>query len=226
MELHLNELLENNKEIDIVCLSETFVQRGHEQMANLSGFYLAAFYSRQSKQKRGGVYIFITKGLQYKQVNFNNEYSVDKHFECCAIELISQNMFIICLYRIPDSNCELFFTKLETLLHRIIYKYKNKKVVVAGDLNIDTVQSNKQESRRLIDLTQNYCLNLHIQNPTRKSSCIDHIISNMNYATGELLHLDISDHNTAQLLNIPTAHKETPLLEYFIHKRDYSVEYL
>lgn len=152
LEINLNELSGKNKGVDIICLSETFIQKGHEQMANVSGYFLAASYSRQKTQKRGGVCILIKRGFKCRQVNFNNEYSVDNHFECCAIELISQNMLIICLYRTPTSDLNVFFTKLETLLYRITFKYSKKKIVLAGDLNIDTVRPNIKESRRLIDL--------------------------------------------------------------------------
>lgn len=82
-----------------------------------------------------------------------------------------------------------------------------------------------QISKQLLDLTFFFFnIILHITQPTRQKSCTDHLISNIRTAKGEILHLGISDHETAQLLTIPATNKKTMLTNYIIYKRYFSNE--
>lgn len=62
----------------------------------------------------------------------------------------------------------------------------------------------------------------YIEEITSQKSCIGHVISNIQSDKGELLHWDISNHNTAQLLKISVKQKDT-WSAYFIMRRDYSL---
>lgn len=221
MEIQLAELSGRKIHPEVICLSETFIEKDCESLIHIFGYTLAASYCRSKKQKRGGVCILIKSGITFKEVKFLEDHSIDNVFECCGVEIPNQNLFILCVYRTPTSNCALFFEILETVLQKFRHKFKKKKLVIAGDLNINTIKLNNK-TVELFDITKNYNLTLHIDEPTRLNSCIDHLISNVKSASGELLHLGISDHNTAQLLNIPVKTKKEPLLRYEICKRDYN----
>lgn len=141
------------------------------------------------------------KGIYYRELTIK-EYSEDKHFECCGIIISNHKLIIICLYRIPGPNTSKFITKLDLLLFDLTKKYKRHKIILAGDFNINTLKSSSSTTD-LQNLAKNYNLRFHITEPTRQQSCIDHLLSNIEEAFGELFELGLSDHNTAQMLNVP-----------------------
>lgn len=110
-EMYLNELNDSSVSVDVICLSETFIKTGSESNAKLHNFILSARFSRDAK--RGGVCIFTRANLKTKEVpgikNFAQVYS----FECCAVELIELHCIVLCVYRIPNSNVDIFFEKLD-----------------------------------------------------------------------------------------------------------------
>lgn len=225
IEICLNEFNDSHKSIQILCFSETFVKANDEVNVCLNDFILATSYSRK-KKNRGGVCILIKKNLEYKLIQLCHVMSIDKIFECCGIEIPLYNCIILCIYRTPRSNITIFFYKLELLLHKI-WDRKKKKIILVGDLNINTLSTNTNATT-LKELLANYNLTLKINTPTRQTSCIDHIITNITDAQGETCELHLSDHNTAQLLTFTTnrsSHK--PVASHcFVYKRNYSPEYL
>lgn len=82
----LEELSNNYRQIDIICLSETFIQAGHEGNLYLSDFELAESYCRTSK-KRGGVCILCRTNIEYQKISYIKEMAEEKYFECCGIDL-------------------------------------------------------------------------------------------------------------------------------------------
>lgn len=98
---------------------------------------------------------------------------------------------------------------------------QKKKIVLAGDFNINTLKKSNTRDN-FLQLLQNYNLHLHISEPTRQNSCIDLIISNLPDATSRIHHLGLSDHDTAQSLEITVKNKKNRLEQYFIQKRDLS----
>lgn len=205
--------------MDVLCFSETFVKRGNESNVYFKSFNLITSFCR-GKENRGGVCIFVRNGIEGRELNVCKTMSVEKHFECCGMELSFCNTYIVCLYRTPDSNSDIFFDKLELLLHKICNK-SNKKIIITGDLNIDTLKINKISSR-LKDTILNFDLHLHIHAPTRKKTCIDHFISNIKDATGKVHELFLSDHNTGQTLTFQVKDKPKILKKWYVKKRNYS----
>lgn len=67
-------------------------------------------------------------------------------------------------------------------------------------------------------------MKIHIKEPTRRLSCIDHIVSNIENASASVLHLGLSDHETAQIINFPVVNKKQKPRVHYIFKRDYSIE--
>lgn len=151
----------------------------------------------------------------------------EKLFECCGIEILEYKLIIICIYRIPDSvhsNPFTFLDKFDNLLSKLKTKL-NKKIVILGDFNINTLKESNV-SKELFRLLQSYGYKSHISEPTRKNSCIDLIISNIP-DTNSMTHLlELSDHNTAQTIEIPVENKPNLLTHYFVKKRDFNPEYI
>lgn len=206
--------------IDIICLCETFMKKHTEQLLKIDTFKLAASYSRDSK--RGGTCILVKKHLEFKSLSITENLSYMHAFECCGIELLSSNLIVICLYRVPNSDVNIFFEKLTELLHNISYKKSNKKIVLCGDLNIDILKNNNK-TQELQTILKNFNLVSHVNKPTRQSACLDLMISNIRRAKANVHYLALSDHETGQTLEFQVHNKRT-YTYWYETARDYCKE--
>lgn len=109
LNIYLSNFHNDKRLPDVLCFSETFLHLGSEQSAKLSGYKFVSHFSRSNKEKRGGVYIMVTSGLQVKHVLLLKDHAQDKIFEFCGIEIPICRMVVICLYRIPNSNTDIFY---------------------------------------------------------------------------------------------------------------------
>lgn len=222
LEVTLQELREKKQEPDIICLTETFLKEGYSCYLKVDDFKLSASFCRE--QSRGGSCILIKKSLHYVELTHLKKFAAPKTFEVCGIHVPFYKLVIVCIYRTPSSDPTIFLNKLNCMLHDLRNKYRpNTKIVIAGDLNINTLKPGKT-TEFLKDLCCSYNLTIHIDQPTRKDSCIDHILSNIRDATASVLPLHLSDHNTAQLLCFPIQHKFYKPLSYNKYIRDFSTE--
>lgn len=80
------------------------------------------------------------------------------------------------------------------------------------------------DSSEFKDVITKYGFQQYINTPTRKHSCIDHILSNIENAQGSTYELCLSYHNTCQILTFPTQEQKPILKHYYILVRDYSRE--
>lgn len=184
---------------DVICFTETFVRAGQERNIYLTNYELAASYNRVNI-KRGGTCIFVRAGIPNSKVHCIDTLAKDNHFECCSSNIIALNIIIICVYRIPSKyigELDDFFKRLELLLYTCTHKYPKKKLIICGDLNINLLERSRAQTR-LRQIVDSNGLIFHINVPTRGRSCIDHIISNVENASGSVLPLFLSDHDTAQ----------------------------
>lgn len=152
-------------------------------------------------------------------------YATQKTFEVCGIEIPLHKVIVICIYRTPTSDPKVFLHKLDQLLFDLSRQHKHDtKIVLAGDFNINMLKKSNIVNF-FSDLCRNYNLNIHINVPTRKDSCIDHVLSNIKDATAKVLPLYLSDHDTAQLLSFPVRQPFKPR-SFTIFRKDYSWENL
>lgn len=128
-------LLEQNLDVNVVCLSEHHLKNNCVELINLEGYKLAACYCRSNKEK-GGVCIFVRESIKYGKVE-SKHYCREQDFECCTIELTVQNrnILIICVYRAPSGNIKFFFSQLEKLLTDLFNV--NVEFIICGDFNIN-----------------------------------------------------------------------------------------
>lgn len=214
--------MSKNNPIDIICLSETFIKQGDESNLYLKNFKLVSNFSREN-QKRGGVCILLRKNLDMKPVKICKDMAIEKSFECCGVEIPLLNCLVICVYRIPNANATKFFENLTLLLHKLTYRNKNKRIIIAGDVNIDTLKPTKN-AIELKNILSNYNLISHIDSPTRQKSCIDHIYSNIKNTTSEIHNHHLSDHNTCQVLKFSTSTETNRLKFWYVLKKCYHDE--
>jgi hypothetical protein len=218
LDIAIKELEETLKSIDIICLSETFISKGDEKNVRLHNHVLGSHWSRPNL-KRGGVCILVKNDLNFVNLEIMKEFSMQNVFECCGISLTDSNLVVVCIYTTPNPDKSLFLHKLESLLYRLTKKL-NKKIVLAGDLNIDILKNGKY-AEQLVNICTSYNTKLHISQPTRKLSCIDQFISNIKSATGTVHKLGLSDHDTGQILKIKIKIQRAPKF-WFQEKRDFN----
>jgi exonuclease III len=223
LEAALENMSEEKITVDIICLTEHFIEAGSEANVTINNFNFSSSYTRP--EKRGGSCIYTRKGLLYKELTDINFLSVKNAFECCAIELSTFKLIIVCLYRTPNiHNIDCFMEKMEILFEKV-GMLKNKKVVICGDFNIDILKNTKI-SLDFQNLIFNYNLKIEINQATRIESgtCIDNIIHNNRGCTSFVINIGLSDH-FAQILKIPIK-KNHDFTEWYINKRCYSKQNL
>jgi exonuclease III len=151
LETAILELRADKTDIDVICLSETFIKKGEEQFLFLQNFKLASSYTRENK--RGGSCILIRNNLDFEELTSIRHLTTEKVFEVCGIKIKSINIIIVCLYRTPDSNVETFLHLLEELL--TILSHHSSKIVIAGDFNINFLGKSKHRVQ-IEELLSNY----------------------------------------------------------------------
>lgn len=218
----LQELIERNIKIDVLCLTEHFVMEGYESHINVPNYYLAACYSRK-ESKRGGACILVEKGHQCREITKITQMSTTGVLECCAVELIKQKTIIVCVYRVPKiNNFSLCMDKLDILMCSIL-KNGYKNVIIAGDFNVNVLLKNKQTTD-FECLLLNYNLHLALRQATRLKSqtCIDNFAHNLRTCKATVLELALSDH-TAQILKCPVE-SVCSIDRWRTIKRDYNAD--
>lgn len=222
--VNLDELKSAKINIDVLCITEHFIESNHEELLRIPNYQLAACYSRDSK--RGGTCILLRTGHQFKELPDIAKHSISGIFECCAIELIAQKTVVVCIYRTPKySHLSIFYEKLDIILKKICNKTA-RNVVICGDFNVDILKNNYL-SLQFEYFLLGYNLELEIRQPTRLSSntCIDNFAHNIKHGhSSKVLELGLSDH-TAQVFKFP-AIKACTIDSWRVERRDYSNENL
>ena len=160
------------------------------------------YHTVRQNKKGGGVSIYVRN--KYKSSKLNNLSGIYSTFEACTVILKvneSFEIYIVCLYRPPDSSLNQFFFDFSDYLSNNFSDLSN--VIFLGDFNID-LSPNNLPGNELSNLFQCYLYDPLINKPTRvynlSQSIIDHAWSNMNLQFNSyVLETDISDHYTVAL---------------------------
>lgn len=193
----------NETKVDVLCLSEHWCRKEELKLLHIEDFSLCAEFCR-SVQTHGGVCVFARKDLSVRNIPYEN--SVEKIFEACIAvtkNLVKHNnLYIICIYRTPDSPIKEFLKELGLLLFKLYNK--NDDFVICGDVNINLLQDNASRND-LLYLLLEYDIQPHIHQPTRvarlSSTCIDNIFSNLNTcASVSVKPVFYSDHTYQQCI--------------------------
>jgi hypothetical protein len=187
-----------------IGISETWLNENNKDLFCLEG-YQNPYQSYRSKQKGGGVLMYVKENINFKartDLNFSNDLCESVFIEIGKEEMrTTKNIIIGLMYRIPNTNTISFNDELKLILNTL--NQENKFIYMMGDYNIDLLKSEEHaETSNFIDiLYSNYMVPL-ITRPTRITQCtatlIDNIYTN-NFTDGHnltqgLLFSDISDH--------------------------------
>ena len=185
--LHLNLQSIRNKlsELDIfldefpchiLCVNEHWLSKDEINLYIPANYKLATIYCRKTLS-HGGVAIYVKSDItNYKILDVDN-YSMDEVFEVTGILFSTIKLIVLSIYRTPDSDASVFITQWEKLT-KYIERYKHYKVVYMGDININVLNDTPTknvfcDTLRSLDY---YYIN---DQPTRKKSCLDNAITNM-----------------------------------------------
>ena len=155
-------------------------------------------------KKGGGVTVYVLNGydsFKNQSLSFTNVY-----MEQIAVNVkINQtNYLILGLYRIPDSNCNLFIDHVDELLAN----RNTKNFILAGDMNIDILKKSNNSINYLnvmfangFNLCNNLVTRINQEN-IKNSSLIDHIWANTLFNKVESITFDynLSDHIPVMLV--------------------------
>ena len=166
------EILVNLHDIDVLCLSETWLSADRAPTScsiNLPGFQLAARRDRPDRHG-GGVAIYVRQQISFTSL------SVSTAIECVGIQLLlskSQKLNILSVYRPPGSSMEIFLEELESFLSST--RCLVHPLCIAGDLNCKSQlwwdgQTNSKDSKLLEDFSYEHGLSQIVKGPTR---CVD-----------------------------------------------------
>lgn len=217
----VEELIRDNPECFCLCLTEHWKTEEQLIRTGISDFKLASWFCRGEGQ-HGGSAIYIKESLKFKKMNNINKLSVRNDFECAAIECVvnGKKVIILCIYRPPSGNKDVFYSKLECMLSNV----NNDSIIfMAGDFNIEMLQENVHKTF-LFSLLNFYNMKGTVFENTRitknTGSCLDNIFTNLedNYYTN-IVEMHISDHMTQILFFSLTENKNQ-----FIYKRFFTEE--
>ena len=185
-----------NYKFDVIAFSETWLD------SNCIDDYCLDNYNAWgvSRNKRGGgVAIYVHNSINHDLLK-QCSYSVDGVLDCGSVELIMNKKKKVCVcsvYRPPNTDVVAFNYHMEKLLDL----FKNKKLYLCGDFNVNLLNSNGNNSTNffLETLYSNGLIPL-ITKPTRITNnsftLIDNIFTS-DYETemqSGLLICDITDH--------------------------------
>lgn len=162
---------------------------------------MAANFCRIAK-RNGGSCIFVKNHLNIKEVKNFETLNLEQHFEASIIEIAYLKIIIICVYRSPDSDINIFVERLDHILN---YYKTTKTVIIIGDMNVDFSQGNLGEAMTELMILHN--LNKMITQPTRVTThsqkIIDQYLINNSFVDFKVnvFETGFSDH-FAQLVSL------------------------
>ena len=150
---------------------------------------------KRIRRKGGGKIVFILKGFIVKQMK---KFETKKAETICLELIIAKKKWcILFAYRPPSTNKEKFLEEIFTSLNKMLGNYDN--IVLAGDLNIDELNSCSDSSNHLPDMKDVFNLSNLIKEPTcfksQNGTLIDLILTNRprSFMKSQAFELGLSD---------------------------------
>ena len=180
----------------IICITETWLHNTKPLLHSLPGYN---FIDKKSNGKAGGVGIFISNSLQFKQITNYELHSTNCEDIWIEVTISNRKKITVgSIYRHPSPDINEFqrnFNKSLELLNK-----KNKAYVIGGDINIDLLKTSPIITNYKDEIKSHGTIQI-VKHATRhssnsKSSLLDHIYTNTAEDTIKnfCLSYDISDH--------------------------------
>ena len=149
----INELLISltDKVPDVLCLTEHHLRDYEINNTCIPTYKLGAKYCR-NYLKQGGACVYVHESLDFKNINMQ-KYCSKQDIELAAIQIKKRkgNIIIICIYRAPTGNFDIFLHNLEIVLHT--YYTHTTDIIICGDININYLEPDdkKDQLNNLLD---------------------------------------------------------------------------
>ena len=187
----------NNNNIDVVVLTETWLNSDTEELCNIQGY--TGFHNYRKSKKSGGVSIFVNNNLKCDELNINVS---NDTIECLGVKIYCKDSLkwvnVIGIYRPPSGLINSFNLRLNEIFNR--YKICDSNTVITGDFNICLMrQDQHKDTSEFIDVMHSFHFYPLITRPTRvtdqNNSLIDHFWTNIlsDFSSG-VIDTDITDH--------------------------------
>jgi hypothetical protein len=130
------------KQTDVICLTEHWLNHQNLTITNIQNFKLASAFNR-ALRANGGSCIYVKESIPTKEIDCLTPCREKINFEVSLIELLNSKLYIVCIYRAPNGEINIFLDKLETLIQKL--SAKNKALFLCGDWNIDLSHRNNTQ---------------------------------------------------------------------------------
>lgn len=143
--------------------------------------------------------------------------SLERDFEYTAATLLmgKRKTVIVCIYRSPQGNIEIFKNNLNGLLEQMHGKFE--LILLCGDWNINFNENNNVVVLSIVDLMGSFGLKCCINECTRvtahSATLVDVVFSNIQGVNCKVIQNDISDH-FGQLAEISINVQQESFYEY------------
>ena len=189
--IHFVQSIINEHKFSILALSETWLTEDiSDEEISLPEYRVL----RRDRPGRtgGGVCIYIHYSINYQICQ-----KVQNHFLemiWVQIRMKRETIHVDCLYRPPSEKVQ-YWSSLEECIENL----EGTKVILMGDLNVDTLNTSDPNFQHIQSICNLHQLKNVINAPTRisptSSKCLDIILTNMvSFNNGYTKHLHFSDH--------------------------------
>jgi hypothetical protein len=191
----------------LICLTEHHLKEYELANTHIPKYKLGANYCRKNL-KQGGVCIYVYESIKFSSINLlKHNKEQDKEIATIQLNIQNRKIIVICVYRAPCGNFELFLNKLEIVLNSL--HRHNSECIICGNININYFEpSNKKD--QLDNLLGPYNLTDTVSFPTRiannSATLIDNIVTdNRRNYTIQSWPNGLTDHagQSLTLLNSP-----------------------
>jgi endonuclease/exonuclease/phosphatase family metal-dependent hydrolase len=226
----INDLIATvDDRLTALAVTETWLSNANKDSVDLVGY---EFISNNRQDKSGGgVGIYINIDVNY--VVRHELTRMSTYLECIFIEMVvvgGKNILLGCVYRPPNSDVNEFNRELELLLQTCDTK-KGQYILVAGDFNLDLLNSNNHHpTLTFLNIMSSHSLLPSILIPTRittsSATLIDNIFTNCisNNLRSAIIQTDISDHFPIAIHFNTGKNLSSGRLMKYICKRIYNVD--
>lgn len=181
----------------IILLTEHWLKPN--EPVYIPNYSVLSLFSRTNSIHGGTLILLnntIINSLPFVSINKYDNLLEEKVFEFSIAFCSKINMYIICIYRSPISDVNLFLNKLETLLFGLPTK---STTVLTGDFNINFSDKESTDRQTLANLLTCFNLNMHVNSYTRvsqySSTTIDYFCTNLNKGVScSIVSPGLSDH--------------------------------
>lgn len=203
-----------NDNLNIICLTETWLSERDIEGVNFSGYKFVTSYSR-TRTTGGGVGMWARTHLDLKHID-TQQFCSDVDVEIAGATWQVRKTFTVYIflcYRSPSGHFDTFYRNLSSLLE--IFFTPKKPIILLGDFNEHTMTD--ADSKEFNNLLSMYCLGPRVSEPTRVSATgvatvLDQIYTNFtNDLPSYVIDNCLSDHKTVFCVSGIDVPKSVPL---------------